>query len=178
MRMDSDGLIRSDTAVGTPDYVAPEVLNVLNDPTLGYGKECDLWSIGIILFEMLTGDTPFYAESLAGTYGKIMDHKNNLIFPDDIEISNEAKSLICGFLTDRLDRLGRNDVEEIKQHPFFKKYKKWTFENIREYPPPVVPELKGDDDTSNFDDIEREDHRAECFPVGKAFAGQCGTICI
>ena len=92
---------------------------------------------------MLTGDTPFYAESLAGTYGKIMDHKNNLIFPDDIEISDEAKSLICGFLSDRLDRLGRKSVEEIKQHAFFKKYKKWTFENIREYPPPVVPELKG-----------------------------------
>ena len=171
MRMDSDGLIRSDTAVGTPDYVAPEVLNVLNDSKQSYGKECDLWSVGIILFEMLTGDTPFYADSLVGTYAKIMDHKNNLVFPDDCEISNEAKSLICGFLTDRLDRLGRNNVDEIKQHPFFKKYNKWTFENIREYPPPVVPELKGDDDTSNFDDIESEDTRDEGFPVGKAFAG-------
>ena len=50
---------------------------------------------------MLVGDTPFYAESLVGTYGKIMDHKNSLSFPDDVEISQAAKSLICAFLTDR-----------------------------------------------------------------------------
>jgi len=47
------------------------------------------------------GDTPFYAESLVGTYGKIMDHKNHLTFPDDMELSKEAKDLICAFLTDR-----------------------------------------------------------------------------
>lgn len=50
---------------------------------------------------MWTGDTPFYTESLVGTYGKIMDHKNSLTFPDDIEMSNEAKDLICAFLSDR-----------------------------------------------------------------------------
>lgn len=48
------------------------------------------------------GDTPFYADSLVGTYGKIMDHKNSLAFPDEIEISRNAKSLICAFLADRL----------------------------------------------------------------------------
>jgi len=47
------------------------------------------------------GDTPFYADSLVGTYGKIMDHKNSLSFPDDVEISQHAKSLICAFLADR-----------------------------------------------------------------------------
>ena len=50
---------------------------------------------------MLIGETPFYAESLVGTYGKIMDHQNSLEFPDDVEISNSAKSLIKSFLTDR-----------------------------------------------------------------------------
>ena len=50
---------------------------------------------------LISGDTPFYAESLVGTYGKIMDHKNSLEFPNDIEMSNDAKSLICAFLTDR-----------------------------------------------------------------------------
>lgn len=57
--------------------------------------------MGVFLYEMLVGDTPFYAESLVGTYGKIMDHKNSLNFPDDVEISAAAKSLICSFLTDR-----------------------------------------------------------------------------
>ena len=53
------------------------------------------------LYFFVSGDTPFYAESLVGTYGKIMDHKNSLEFPNDIEMSNDAKSLICAFLTDR-----------------------------------------------------------------------------
>lgn len=47
------------------------------------------------------GDTPFYADSLVGTYSKIMDHKNSLNFPDDVEISKDAKNIICAFLTDR-----------------------------------------------------------------------------
>lgn len=49
----------------------------------------------------ISGDTPFYAESLVGTYSKIMDHKNSLSFPSEIEMSNDAKDLICAFLTDR-----------------------------------------------------------------------------
>lgn len=95
-----DGLVRSDTAVGTPDYISPEVLKSQGGDGV-YGRECDWWSVGVVLYEMLVGDTPFYAESLVGTYGKIMDHKNSLQFPDDVDLTNDAKSLICGFLTDR-----------------------------------------------------------------------------
>lgn len=51
----------------------------------------------------MPGDTPFYADSLVGTYSKIMNHKNALTFPDDSDISNDAKNLICAFLTDRSD---------------------------------------------------------------------------
>lgn len=50
---------------------------------------------------LLLGDTPFYADSLVGTYSKIMDHKNSLNFPDDVDISKNARSIICAFLTDR-----------------------------------------------------------------------------
>lgn len=95
-----DGLVRSDTAVGTPDYISPEVLQSQGGEGV-YGRECDWWSVGVFLYEMLVGDTPFYADSLVGTYSKIMDHRNSLHFPTDIEISHNAKSLICGFLTDR-----------------------------------------------------------------------------
>lgn len=52
---------------------------------------------------VLTGETPFYAESLVGTYGKIMNHKNSLVFPEDVEMSQDAKELICAFLTDRCE---------------------------------------------------------------------------
>jgi Rho-associated protein kinase 2 len=184
--------VRSDTAVGTPDYISPEVLKSQGGEGL-YGRECDWWSVGVFLYEMLVGDTPFYAESLVGTYGKIMDHKNSLHFPDDVEISPAAKSLICSFLTDRTQRLGRTGVEEIRLHRFFVN-DQWTFDTIRDCNifnfihfliicittnfkfdfagvPPVVPDLNGDDDTSNFDDVENDDAPEENFPVPKAFAG-------
>uniref|UniRef100_T1IKB9 Rho-associated protein kinase let-502 n=1 Tax=Strigamia maritima TaxID=126957 RepID=T1IKB9_STRMM len=169
MKMDVDGLVRSDTAVGTPDYISPEVLKSQGGEGL-YGRECDWWSVGVVLYEMLVGDTPFYADSLVGTYGKIMDHKNSLGFPDDVEMSIDAKQLICAFLTDRVQRLGRNGIEEIKRQTFFQN-DQWTFDTIRDCVPPVVPELTSDEDTSNFDEIEKEDGPEENFPVPKAFAG-------
>uniref|UniRef100_A0A8C0QNE6 non-specific serine/threonine protein kinase n=1 Tax=Chelonoidis abingdonii TaxID=106734 RepID=A0A8C0QNE6_CHEAB len=162
-------MVRCDTAVGTPDYISPEVLKSQGGDGC-YGRECDWWSVGVFLFEMLVGDTPFYADSLVGTYSKIMDHKNSLSFPDDVEISKHAKNLICGFLTDREVRLGRSGVEEIKQHPFFKS-DQWNWDNIRETAAPVVPELSSDIDSSNFDDVEDDKGDVETFPIPKAFVG-------
>uniref|UniRef100_A0A6Q2WYJ9 non-specific serine/threonine protein kinase n=1 Tax=Esox lucius TaxID=8010 RepID=A0A6Q2WYJ9_ESOLU len=169
MKMDSKGMVKCDTAVGTPDYISPEVL--MSQGGAGYyGRECDWWSVGVFIYEMLVGETPFYAESLVGTYGKIMDHRNNLHFPDDMELSNDVKDLICAFLSDRDVRLGRNGVEEIKRHPFFKN-DHWTFCTIRETVAPVVPELSSDIDTRNFDEIEDDKGAAETFPTPKAFVG-------
>ncbi|XP_067240148.1 rho-associated protein kinase 2b isoform X1 [Chanodichthys erythropterus] len=170
MKMDSSGMVRCDTAVGTPDYISPEVL-MSQGGTGYYGRECDWWSVGVFIYELLVGDTPFYAESLVGTYGKIMDHKNCLTFPDDIELSKDAKDLICAFLTDREVRLGRTGVDEIKCHPFFKN-DQWTFDTIRDTMAPVVPELRSDIDTSNFDDDIKDDPGGtETFPPPRAFAG-------
>ncbi|KAH8258909.1 hypothetical protein KR038_003127, partial [Drosophila bunnanda] len=169
MRMGANGQVVSSNAVGTPDYISPEVLQsqgVDNE----YGRECDWWSVGIFLYEMLFGETPFYADSLVGTYGKIMDHKNSLSFPPEVEISEQAKALIRAFLTDRTQRLGRYGIEDIKQHPFFRN-DTWSFDNIRESVPPVVPELSSDDDTRNFEDIERDEKTEEVFPVPKGFDG-------
>ncbi|XP_061418287.1 rho-associated protein kinase 2-like isoform X2 [Lethenteron reissneri] len=169
MKMDTEGMVRCDTAVGTPDYISPEVLKSQGGDGY-YGRECDWWSVGVFLYEMLVGDTPFYADSLVGTYSKIMDHKNALNFPDDVDISKDAKNLICAFLIDREVRVGRNGVGEIKRHPFFKN-DQWTWENVRETAAPVVPELVSDTDTSNFDEIEEDKAEDETFPVPKAFSG-------
>lgn len=169
MRMDSDGLVRSNNVVGTPDYISPEVLQSHGKGI--YGRECDWWSVGIFVYEMLVGETPFYADSLLGTYNKIMYHESNLIFPVEIEISNEAKSLIQGLLCDRTVRLGRNSVDEIKNNPFFINGEGWTFDNLRDAVPPVVPELASDDDTRNFDDYEKDDTPEEIFPVPNTFVG-------
>lgn len=105
-----DGRIRSDRAVGTPDYISPEVLHSHGQGI--YGKECDWWAVGIILYEMLVGEPPFLADSLTGTYSKIMDHENTLAFPDPEDniddegramdsITPEAEHLIRAFLTEK-----------------------------------------------------------------------------
>lgn len=175
MKMDSKKLVWCDTAVGTPDYISPEVLESQSSASnlrKPYTNLCDWWSVGVVLYEMIIGDTPFYADSLIGTYGKIMDHKNSLQFDPEATISKDAKNLIESFLTDQSDRLGKNGIEEIKTHPFFKN-ENWTFDNIHQSVPPVIPDLKSDDDTSNFDDIEEDNGNLEDnrFPVPKAFAG-------
>ncbi|KAG9478987.1 hypothetical protein GDO78_012583 [Eleutherodactylus coqui] len=169
MKMNSEGMVRCDTAVGTPDYISPEVLKSQGGDGY-YGRECDWWSVGVFLYEMLVGDTPFYADSLVGTYSKIMNHKNSLTFPEDSDISKEAKNLICAFLTDREVRLGRNGVEEIKRHLFFKN-DQWAWETLRDTVAPVVPDLTSDIDTSNFDDLEDDKGEEETFPMPKAFVG-------
>ncbi|XP_027669866.1 citron Rho-interacting kinase isoform X6 [Falco rusticolus] len=136
--------------VGTPDYIAPEMLLGLNgDGKASYGPECDWWSLGVIAYEMIYGRSPFAEGTTAKTFNNIMNFQRFLKFPEDVKVSSEFLDLIQSLLCGQKERLG---YEGLCCHPFFSKI---DWDNIRNSPPPFVPTLKSDDDTSNFDEPEK-----------------------
>ena len=137
---------RNYSCVGTAYYVAPEVLQ-----KIGYGKEIDWWSLGVIFYEMLIGYAPFCSKHTNEVCYKVLHYQNYLQFPNKIQISNLAKDLIYKLITDSDLRLGKNGSEEIKSHPFFKGI---NWKKIREMRPPFIPNLKNDYDVKYFEKFE------------------------
>ncbi|KAJ9168201.1 hypothetical protein P3X46_019755 [Hevea brasiliensis] len=130
------------STVGTPDYIAPEVLL-----KKGYGMECDWWSLGAIMYEMLVGYPPFYSDDPITTCRKIVHWRNHLRFPEDARLSPEAKDLICRLLCDVDHRLGTGGAHQIKAHPWFKDI---LWDKLYEMEAAFKPEVNGELDTQNF----------------------------
>ncbi|CAL0306968.1 unnamed protein product [Lupinus luteus] len=130
------------STVGTPDYIAPEVLL-----KRGYGVECDWWSLGAIMYEMLVGYPPFYADDPLTTCRKIVYWKNHLTFPEEARLTPEAKNLICRLLCDAEHRLGTRGADEIKAHPWFKDV---AWDKLYEVDAAFKPQVNGELDTQNF----------------------------
>ena len=124
------------SCVGTAYYVAPEVLN-----KTGYGKDIDWWSVGVIFFEMLVGYAPFCSEETKEVCYKVINWKNYLKIPEETNISKEAEDLINKMINNSNERLGKNGIEEIKKHPFFKGV---DWDNIRNTKAPFIPDIKND----------------------------------
>ena len=137
------------STVGTPDYIAPEVFG-----KEGYGPEVDWWSIGVMLFEMVVGYPPFFSEQPTDTCKKVVKWRQHFSFPPDANLSYEIQDLISRFITNAECRLGRNGVDEIKCHPFFRGI---NWESLREAKAPFVPQLMNDVDNRYFDKFDEEE---------------------
>lgn len=135
----------TNTFCGTTEYLAPEVLL---DET-GYTKMVDFWSLGVLVFEMCCGWSPFYAEDTQQMYKNIAFGK--VRFPRDT-LSTEGRNFVKGLLNrNPKHRLGANDdAEELKRHPFFDDIE-WDALKNKLITPPFKPKLKSETDTSNFD---------------------------
>ena len=131
---------------GTPEYLAPEIIK--GD---GYDHNIDWWSLGIILYELLIGEPPFYDENLDKMYELIQTTEVN--FPQDIYLSNEAKDIILKLLKkDVKERLGYvSGIIEIKNHPFFKGIDFQEIES-KKVISPFIPKIENNTDVQNFDE--------------------------
>ncbi|CAG0888127.1 unnamed protein product [Darwinula stevensoni] len=154
--MDKDGFVTTQFPIGTPGYLAPEVLESINDLTtrdscsLRCGREVDYWSVGVIAYELLTNKHPFEADNSSRTYANIMNFKERLRFPgekDSIQISNTSRGLIKGLLSEVSNRL---NYDALVVHPFFHQL---DWKNLRYGLAPCIPVVLGQDDTSNFDEV-------------------------
>ncbi|PYH71487.1 serine/threonine protein kinase SCH9 [Aspergillus vadensis CBS 113365] len=135
----------TNTFCGTTEYLAPEVL--LDEQ--GYTKMVDFWSLGVLVFEMCCGWSPFYAEDTQQMYKNIAFGK--VRFPRDA-LSTEGRNFVKGLLNrNPKHRLGaKGDAKELMAHPFFDDVD-WQALGRKEVIPPFKPTLKSDTDTSNFD---------------------------
>ncbi len=143
--------------------MAPEVIE-----KTPYGKAADLWSLGVVIYDMMVGTPPFHvsSNSCKKECGKSNTNRSatkynilhcNYKIPDGI--SGPPRSLITDLLQlDVENRLGgyEADLAAIKGHDFFAGID-WSDVGLRGLPPPFIPSLEGPLDVSNFDEKHTED---------------------
>lgn len=132
------------TFCGTIEYMAPEILT-----RSGHGKAVDWWSLGSLMYDMLTGSPPFTSDNRKKTIDKILRGKLNL----PVYLTADARDLIRKLLKRQVSQrlgAGSSDGEQVKAHRFFR-HINWHDVISRKLVPPFTPKLNSDDDVSQFD---------------------------
>ncbi|CAN1145674.1 PHOT1 [Linum perenne] len=149
----------SNSFVGTEEYIAPEIISAA-----GHTSAVDWWALGILVYEMLYGYTPFRGKSRQKTFANIL-HKD-LKFPARIQVDVHAKQLMHRLLhRDPKKRLGsREGANEIKRHPFFKGIN-WALVRWMDAPTLEAPVLgsEAENQEAELVDPELEDLQANVF---------------
>ncbi|KAE9542770.1 hypothetical protein AGLY_002681 [Aphis glycines] len=151
-KLNRDGKICVRMPVGTSEYLAPEVLIFMqsNSKSMeGYGPQCDLWSVGIVAYEMVTGDTPFNSEQQAVIYSNILNFDNILKYPNNLKVSSSYRQMIESLVC-HVDK--RFTVDMMLDLDIFSKI---NFNSLHDQVPPYIPSLSSDNDVSNFPIHER-----------------------
>lgn len=136
------------TLAGTPEYLAPEMIT-----QEGHDKNVDWWALGVLIYEMLIGVTPFYNKNRSIMMSKIQ--KSKIVFPHkekyNIEYSDEVKDIICKLLSKKKgNRLGaKNGIDEILLHPWFKGVDPKHIMK-KKIIPPFTPAVKNEADAKYF----------------------------
>uniref|UniRef100_A0A8C1J691 protein kinase C n=1 Tax=Cyprinus carpio TaxID=7962 RepID=A0A8C1J691_CYPCA len=136
---------RTSTFCGTPEFLAPEVLT-----DTSYTRAVDWWGLGVLIYEMLVGESPFPGDDEEEVFDSIVN--DEVRYPRFL--SSEAIGIMRRLLRRNPERrLGSSekDAEDVKKQPFFKNMD-WEALLLRKLPPPFLPTIGGKEDISNFDE--------------------------